>query len=56
MISINEFIGMAKDEILAMLPGDLTKDLVIEENRVVKMNDQVLHGFAYSWVIRSVYS
>ena len=44
MISINEFMGMAKDEILAMLPGDLTKDLVIEENRVVKMNDQVNYG------------
>ena len=44
MININEFMEMAKEEIVEMLPGDLTKDLVIESNRVVKMNDQVYNG------------
>ena len=44
MININEFMEMAKEEIVEMLPGDLTKDLVIESNRVVKMNDQIYNG------------
>ena len=44
MTNINEFIEAAKNEIFEILPEDLTRDLVIEENRVVKMNDQVLNG------------
>lgn len=44
MININEFMEMAREDILTMLPKDLTKDLTIEQNTVTKMNDQVLYG------------
>lgn len=44
MININEFMEMAKENILTMLPKDLTKDLTIEQNTVTKMNDQILYG------------
>jgi len=44
MININEFMEMAREDILTMLPKDLTKDLTIEQNTVTKMNDQIFYG------------
>ena len=44
MENIKEFMEMAKTEILSYLPDNLVKELTVEDNRVVKMNDQILYG------------
>ena len=44
MGNIKEFMEMTKLEIMEMMPPELMKDIVIEENTVTKVNDQVLHG------------
>ncbi len=44
MQNIKEFMVWAKKDILSMLPGDLTKNMTIEENTVIKMNDQFCYG------------
>ena len=44
MENINEFMEMAKTEIISYLPDSLVRELTVEDNRVVKMNDQILYG------------
>ena len=44
MENIKEFMEMAKTEIVSYLPDSLVRNLTVEDNRVVKMNDQVLYG------------
>ena len=43
MGNIKEFMEKTKREIMEMMPPELMKDIVIEENTVTKVNDQVLH-------------
>ena len=43
----NEFIEEVKREILRTLPGDLKKDLDIQETTVMKSNDQEHHGLTF---------
>lgn len=44
MLNIKEFMVWAKNDIESMLPRDLTKNMTIEENTVIKMNDQFCYG------------
>ena len=44
MENIKEFMKMAKSEIVSYLPDSLVRNLTVEDNSVVKMNDQILYG------------
>ena len=44
MENINEFIEQAKEEIMMHLPENVAKEITIENNRVVKINDQIMYG------------
>ena len=44
MENIKEFMELAKEEFIRMMPDELAENVEIDEATVTKMNDQVLHG------------
>ncbi len=44
MENIKEFMELAKEEFIRMMPDGLAENIEIDEATVTKMNDQVLHG------------
>lgn len=46
MENIKEFMELAKEEFMRMIPKELVNNMVIEEATVTKVNDQVLHGLS----------